>query len=106
MDSERAELSNRRHFPTELTLAGTAALLGLDARPAAAEPPPEKTTLRVTRSLSVCQAPQYIAEALFEAEGFTDVQFVWETAIPGKGSGLRRRSDRNALRRASPPSLG
>jgi len=63
-----------------VTLAGTAGLLGLHPRSAAAEPTPEKTTLRLAWTTSICQAPQYIVEALFEAEGFTDVQFVGEGA--------------------------
>ncbi|HEX5914474.1 MAG TPA: ABC transporter substrate-binding protein, partial [Rubrobacter sp.] len=63
-----------------LTLAGTAGLLGLHPRPVAAEPPPETTALRLARTTSICQAPQYVVEALFEAEGFTDVQFVGEAA--------------------------
>ena len=59
-----------------MTLAGAAGLLGLHPRPVAGEPSPETTTLRLARTGSICQAPQYIVEALFEAEGFTDVQFV------------------------------
>jgi NitT/TauT family transport system substrate-binding protein len=70
----------RRRFLGGLTGAGTAGLLGLHPRPVAAEPPPETTTLRLARTTSICQAPQYVAEALFEAEGFTDVQFVGEAA--------------------------
>jgi NitT/TauT family transport system substrate-binding protein len=84
MTNEQASRFGRREFLGGLTLAGTAGLLGVRPGPAAAEPPPETTKLRVTRSLSICQAPQYIAEALFEAEGFTDVQFVGETAIQEK----------------------
>lgn len=61
-------------------MAGTAGLLSLHARPVAAEPPPETTALRLARTTSICQAPQYVVEALFEAEGFTDVQFVGEAA--------------------------
>src|SRR5262249_23598058 len=40
------------------------------------EPPPETTRLRVHHSLSLCLAPQYVAEDLLRAEGFTDVQYV------------------------------
>ena len=54
-------------------------LLDLHAR-RAAEPPPETTRLRLARTTSICQAPQYVVEALFEAEGFSDVQFVGEAA--------------------------
>ena len=84
MQNQRAERWSRREFLSGLTMAGTAGVLGLKPESADAQPPPETTKLRVTRSLSICQAPQYIAEALFEAEGFTDVQFVGEAAVPEK----------------------
>jgi ABC-type amino acid transport substrate-binding protein len=45
---------------------------------------PGNDTLRLARTTSICQAPQYIVEALFEAEGFTDVQFVGEGAVPDR----------------------
>jgi NitT/TauT family transport system substrate-binding protein len=80
MRTPQAEGWTRRRFLGGLTLAGTAGLLGWHPRPVAAEPPPETTTLRVARTTSICQAPQYVAEALFEAEGFTEVQFVGEPA--------------------------
>ena len=68
---------NRRDFVSRLTAAGTAGLLGLRARSAAAEPPPETTRLRVARSPAICFAPQYVAgEQLLRAEGFTDLQYV------------------------------
>lgn len=45
--------------------------------PAAAnEPPPETTRLRLARGPAICLAPQYIAEGLLRAEGFTDIRFV------------------------------
>jgi NitT/TauT family transport system substrate-binding protein len=80
MRPQHASQSSRRRFLGGLTLAGTAGLLGLHPRPAAAEPPPETTMLRLAQTVSICQAPQYVVEALFEAEGFTDVQFVGEAA--------------------------
>ena len=80
MRPQHASQSSRRRFLGGLTLAGTAGLLGLHPRPAAAEPSPETTTLRLAQTVSICQAPQYVVEALFEAEGFTDVQFVGEAA--------------------------
>jgi NitT/TauT family transport system substrate-binding protein len=72
----------RREFVSGLTLAGTAGLLGVRPETANAEPPLETTKLRVNRSGSICQAPQYVADTLFEAEGFTDVQYVGDRAIP------------------------
>ena len=67
---------NRREFLTTATLGGTAALLGTRPEPAAAEPPPETTRIRFSRFPAVCLAPQYIAEELLRAEGFSDVQYV------------------------------
>jgi NitT/TauT family transport system substrate-binding protein len=66
----------RRTFLRGLALAGTARLLGLPPRLVAAEPPPETTRLRVHHSLSLCLAPQYVAEELLRGEGFTEVHYV------------------------------
>jgi NitT/TauT family transport system substrate-binding protein len=68
--------STRREFVSGLTLAGTAGLLGARPDTASAEPPPETTRLRVHHSLSLCLAPQYVAEDLLRGEGFTEVQYV------------------------------
>jgi NitT/TauT family transport system substrate-binding protein len=75
---------SRRRFLGGLTLTGAAGLLGLPPRPVGGEPPPETTALRLARTTSICQAPQYVVEALFAAEGFTDVQFVGEAARADK----------------------
>jgi NitT/TauT family transport system substrate-binding protein len=80
MSSQHARPLSRRRFLGRLTLAGTAGLLGVPVERVGAEPPPETTALRLARTTSICQAPQYVVEALFEAEGFTDVQFVGEAA--------------------------
>jgi NitT/TauT family transport system substrate-binding protein len=66
----------RRAFLHGAALSGATGALGLSVRSAAAEPPPETTRLRLVRIPSVCQAPQYVAEALLNAEGFTDVQYI------------------------------
>src|SRR5262245_57334890 len=67
----------RRDFLTRSALAvGAAGLLGATPRLAAAEPPPETTRLRVHHSMSLCQAPQYVAEDLLRGEGFTNIQYV------------------------------
>ena len=76
MSLEQAEGWTRRHFLGELTLAGTAGLLGLYARPVAAEPPPETTTLKIFSGPAACLAPQLMAEELLRAEGFTDLRYV------------------------------
>jgi NitT/TauT family transport system substrate-binding protein len=67
---------SRREFLKGLSLAGTAALLGLGGDVVAAEPPPETTKLRLAQSTSTCQAALYVAEELLRTEGFTDVRYV------------------------------
>jgi len=45
--------------------------------PAATDPPPETTRLRLTQpGPSICVSPQYLAEEFLRAEGFTDVQYI------------------------------
>jgi NitT/TauT family transport system substrate-binding protein len=63
----------RREFVQALTLAAPATALGLGPPPAAAEPAPETTTIRIPKLRSVCLAPLYVAEELLRAEGFRDV---------------------------------
>src|SRR5713101_998735 len=68
---------NRREFLNALSLAGTAGLLGLRPESAAAEPPPETTRLRIPWiSPRICRSPEWIAEELLRADGFTDVQYI------------------------------
>jgi len=74
----------RREFLGTAALAGTSALLGLRAGPAAAEPPPETTTLRLVQAPGICMAPQFVAEELLRGEGFVDIQYVKK---PAKGIG-------------------
>jgi NitT/TauT family transport system substrate-binding protein len=76
MHSQHARRFSRRRFLGGLTLAGTAGLLGIRAKPVTAEPPPETTRLRLHQYPAICYAPYYVAEALLEGEGFTDVQYV------------------------------
>jgi len=42
----------------------------------AAEPPPETTRIRLLQAGGICFAPQFVAEQLMRAEGFSDVQYV------------------------------
>jgi NitT/TauT family transport system substrate-binding protein len=72
----QADSWTRRRFVGGITLAGASGLLGLRSERAAAEPPPEVTAVRISHSLSLCAAPQFIAEELLRAEGFADVQYV------------------------------
>src|SRR5246127_83103 len=41
-----------------------------------AEGPPETTSVRFMRTPSLCHAPQFVAEELLRAEGFTEIQYV------------------------------
>ncbi len=66
----------RREFLGTAALVGTSALLGMRAAPAAAEPPPETTRLRLLKTGSICWAPQYIADDLLRVEGFTEITYV------------------------------
>jgi len=75
----------RRFVGGAAALAGSAALFGYGPRPVGAEPPPETTRLRLVQIPSICQAPQYVAEQLLQAEGFTDVQYLKK---PGATKGI------------------
>ena len=66
----------RREFLNGLTAAGTATLLGVHPAAGAAEPPPETRRIRLVRRPVLCEAPQYVAEELLQAEGFRDIQYV------------------------------
>ena len=66
---------SRRHFLASASLAAAAGVLG--ARGSLAdEGPPETTTIRLGKIPGICIAPQYVAEELLRAEGFTDVRYV------------------------------
>ena len=82
VDPSRLSLPGRRHFLRGLTITGLAAGTGWPLRRADAEPPPETPRLRLVKIPSICQAPQYVADELLRAEGFTDVQYVQK---PGAG---------------------
>src|SRR5580698_7151761 len=65
----------RRRFMTAISLAGAAGLLP-GSPTLAAEEPLEVTTVRLPQIPSTCLAPQYLAEQLLRADGFTDVHWV------------------------------
>jgi NitT/TauT family transport system substrate-binding protein len=67
---------DRRRVLRGMTFAATASVLGFPPAPVAAEPPPETTRLRLSQIGVLCIAPQYIAEELLRAEGFTDIQYI------------------------------
>jgi len=68
-------MQDRRRFLA--TLSSTAAVGLLDApNLLGQEAPLETTRIRLYEWTSVCIAPQFVAEELLKAEGFTDVQYV------------------------------
>jgi NitT/TauT family transport system substrate-binding protein len=68
-------MQTRGRFLTTLSLAGAASLLRVP--PAlAAEEALETTAVRLPKVLGVCVSPQYVAEELLRAEGFTDIVYV------------------------------
>jgi NitT/TauT family transport system substrate-binding protein len=75
MDNHDVMHWSRRGVLGGMALTGAAGLLGLRPESAAAEPPPETTTLRVAQFASLCVAPQYVAEELLRSEGFTEVEY-------------------------------
>jgi len=70
-------MQSRRDFLVSLSAAAAAGFLGPGAS-LANEGPPETTTIRLRRDPAICVAPQYIAEDLLRAEGFTEIRYVPE----------------------------
>src|ERR1700747_1157425 len=65
----------RRRFLTMTALTGAAGLLpSRQAR--GGQPALETTTVRLAKNEGICIAPQYIADELLRAEGFTDIRYV------------------------------
>jgi NitT/TauT family transport system substrate-binding protein len=78
----------RRRFLTTLSLTGAASLFRLPPSQAA-EGPLETTTVRLMRHPVICIAPQYVAEELLRAEGFTDIRYL-EASQPGTSEAVAR----------------
>ena len=68
-------MPTRRRFLTTLSLAGAAGLVH-PPRGLAEEGALETTTVRLPKIFSICVAPQYVADELLRAEGFTDIRYV------------------------------
>jgi NitT/TauT family transport system substrate-binding protein len=65
----------RRRLLATLSSATAAGLIA-GGKASTQEAPPETTTIRLLKIPGVCIAPQYVAEELLHAEGFTTVQFI------------------------------
>jgi NitT/TauT family transport system substrate-binding protein len=72
-------VQNRRNFLTGLAAAGVTGLAAMPRPAAAAEPPPETTTIRLPAAPAACLAPLFLAEELLHEEGFTEVRYVPST---------------------------
>jgi NitT/TauT family transport system substrate-binding protein len=70
-----AIVQTRRRFLTALSAVGAAGLVRAP-RALAAEAALDTTTVRLPKVLGVCVSPQYAAEELLRAEGFTDIRYV------------------------------
>ena len=81
-------MTNRREFMRSAALAGAASALGYAPELLAAEPPAETTRLRIAKIPSACRSPEWIAEPLLRAEGFTDVQYTHVAGTAGVEKGL------------------
>jgi NitT/TauT family transport system substrate-binding protein len=78
--------STRRRFVAGLSLAGAGVVYV--PKLLAGEDRPETTAVRLAKKIPVlCNAPQYIADELLRAEGFSDIQYV----VSGPGAALTRK---------------
>ena len=66
---------SRRNFLTTFLLGASARLIEPPGA-FAAEGPLEMTRVRFAKIPGICNAPQYVAEELLRAEGFTDISYV------------------------------
>jgi NitT/TauT family transport system substrate-binding protein len=73
---------DRRRFLSTLSAASCAGFLG-GARSSAQDGPLETTAVRLAKISGICIAPQYVADELLRAEGFTDIRHVpTEAGVP------------------------
>jgi NitT/TauT family transport system substrate-binding protein len=72
-------IQTRRGFLGGIAAAGTAGLIRTP-RALAAEGTLQTTSVRIGKSPGICVAPEYLAEELLRAEGFTDVRYVEQPA--------------------------
>ena len=68
-------VQSRRHFLASASLASATGVFGA-RRSFADEGPLETTTVRLPFNSNICLAPQFVAEELLRADGFTEVRYV------------------------------
>jgi len=88
----------RRAFLGGLTLAATIGCLGPRPMPISAAQPPETTRIRLVHDPSICVTPQYLAEELLRADGFSEVQYVGDRRLWHQGDRRWRRGHDDGVR--------
>ena len=79
----------RRRFLTGLSMAAAANLIRVRSA-AAGEGALETTTVRLSKIAGICIAPQYVAEELLRAEGFSEIRYVETVAGTASTDALAR----------------
>jgi NitT/TauT family transport system substrate-binding protein len=94
-------MQTRRRFLSGLSIAAAASLVR--ARSAAAgDGALETTTVRLSKIAGICIAPQYVAEELLRAEGFTEIRYVETEAGEASTDALARGTIDMSLNFAAP----
>jgi NitT/TauT family transport system substrate-binding protein len=81
-------MQTRRRFLSGAAFAGAAAVL--PARRGRTQPVLETTSVRLAKIPGICIAPQYVAEELLRAEGFTDVRYIASEVGIGQSEAIGR----------------
>src|ERR1700758_4213029 len=96
----------RRRFLTTLSAVGAAGLVRAP-RALAAEGELETTSVRLVKIPGICNAPQYVAEELLQAEGFTDIRYVGPVAAGAPAIAAVARGDADfTVTYAAPLAIG
>jgi len=94
---------NRRRFLASIAATGTAGLIGQPSS-SAQDGRLETTTVRIVQTQGICVAPDYVADELLRAEGFTDIRYV--KSVPGAPSALATaRGESDFTTNFSPPLI-
>ena len=73
---------NRRDFIARSALLTGGALLPFSGS-VHAEPPPEVKRIRILKGIAICSAPEFLAEEMLRAEGFTEIEYVKMDRVRG-----------------------
>jgi NitT/TauT family transport system substrate-binding protein len=94
---------NRRRFLATLAATGAAGLVG-PPHSSAQDGRLETTTIRIAKIAGICVAPQYVADELLRAEGFTEISYV--LTEPGTAAALAlARGELDFTMNFSPPLI-